>query len=232
MVGVADIRDALMHFLFPHVCLGCGSDLPEKNMVLCLRCIHDLPETNFENFSANPVEKIFWGRLNLESAFARYYFTKGSLVQRLMHHFKYRSELTLGKLLGRFMGESIQQHTRFPVDALLPLPLYEKRERSRGYNQSLVLCEGMAEITNLPVIKDAVIRPAFTETQTKKGRVERWKNIEGRFCVVNPSLLENRHLLLVDDVVTTGATLESCGAELMKIDGVKLSVGTLCYSFH
>jgi predicted amidophosphoribosyltransferase len=90
----------------------------------------------------------------------------------------------------------------------------------------------MAEITNLPVIKDAVIRPAFTETQTKKGRVERWKNIEGRFCVVNPSLLENRHLLLVDDVVTTGATLESCGAELMKIDGVKLSVGTLCYSFH
>jgi ComF family protein len=232
MAGVADIRDALMHLMFPHVCLGCGSDLPEKNMVLCLRCIHDLPETNFENFAANPVEKIFWGRLNLESAFARYYFTKGSLIQRLMHLFKYRGELTLGKLLGRFMGEAIKQDQRFPVDAFLPLPLYEKRERSRGYNQSLVLCEGMAEITNLPVIKDAVIRPAFTETQTKKGRVERWKNIEGRFRVVNPTVLENRHLLLIDDVVTTGATLESCGAELLKIDGVKLSIGTLCYSFH
>ena len=232
MTGVGDIRDALMHLMFPHVCLGCGSDLSEKNMVLCLRCIHDLPGTGFENFPANPVEKIFWGRLKLESAFARYYFTKGSLVQRLMHLFKYRGELPLGNLLGRFMGEGIKQQQRFPVDALLPLPLYEKRERSRGFNQSMVLCEGMAEVTNLPVIENAVIRPAFTETQTKKGRVERWKNIEGRFRVVNPTLLENRHLLLVDDVVTTGATIESCGAELLKIAGVKLSIGTLCYSFH
>jgi ComF family protein len=229
---VKEISDALMHLMFPHVCPGCGSDLADRNMILCLRCIHDLPQTGFEDIASNPVEKIFWGRLPLESAFAGYYFTKGSLIQRLMHLFKYKGESEIGKQLGRFMGESIKQKERFSIDALVPLPLFSKREKLRGYNQAMVLCEGIAESTNLPVIANAVIRPAFTETQTKKGRVERWKNIEGRFRVVNESLLANRHLLLVDDVVTTGATLESCGTELLKINGVKLSIGALCYSFH
>lgn len=232
MAGVKDISEALLHLMFPHLCASCGGDLPDKKRLLCLRCIHDLPQTNFQDLPANPVEKIFWGRLDLYSAFAHYYFTKGSSIQRLMHLFKYKGEQELGLQLGKLMGDKIFQNERFPVDALIPLPLYEKKEKLRGYNQAAVLCEGISSILKIPVVKNAIIRPEFTETQTRKGRIERWKNIEGRFSVNKPELIAGRHLLLVDDVVTTGATLESCGAELLKVEGVQLSVGALCYSFH
>ena len=136
MVGVKDIREALLHLMFPHVCASCGGDLPEKKTLLCLRCIHDLPRTDFERFPSNPVEKIFWGRLELYSAYAQYYFTKGSSIQRMMHLLKYRGEQELGLLLGKLMGERLLHNNRFPADALIPLPLYEKKEKLRGYNQA------------------------------------------------------------------------------------------------
>ena len=113
---------------------------------------------------------------------------------------------------------------------MVPLPLFPSKERKRGYNQATVLCEGMSEVLQKPVLKDAVIRSTFTETQTKKNRVERWQNIEGRFEIANSVLLTNKHVLLVDDVVTTGATLESCGRVLLDAPGVELSIATLCFS--
>jgi ComF family protein len=188
-----------------------------------------MPETNFEKHAGNPVEKMFWGRLALVSAMAQFYFTKESLMQKLMHQFKYRNNKDLGLQLGRLMGIALKESNRFTtIDALIPLPLFPSKEKKRGYNQAVVLCEGIAEILPLPVLKNTIARPQHTDTQTKKGRIERWKNIEGKFELINPASIQNKHLLLVDDVVTTGATLESCGTELLKSQNVGLSIATLC----
>lgn len=229
MFRLKEIKDSLLQLVFPHVCDGCGSDLLNEESQLCLRCLASIPETNFEKHSANPVEKMFWGRLPLVSATAQYYFTKESLMQRLMHQFKYKGNKDLGFQLGRLMGIALKESNRFSnIEALVPLPLFSSKEKRRGFNQATVLCEGMAEILFLPVLKDVIIRPQHTDTQTKKGRIERWKNIEGKFELVNTAIIQNKHLLLVDDVVTTGATLEACGSELLKAENVRLSIATLC----
>jgi ComF family protein len=231
MIRLKEIRDSLLQLVFPHVCDGCGSDLLSEESNLCLRCLAAMPETNFEKHPGNPVEKMFWGRLALVHATAQFYFTKESLMQRLMHQLKYKGNLALGLQLGRLMGISIKESGRFEdIDAMIPLPLFPAKEKRRGYNQSTVLCNGMAEILSIPVFNNIIIRPQHTESQTKKGRVDRWKNIEGKFVLENSSVVHNKHLLLVDDVVTTGATLESCGNELLNAENVRLSIATLCSS--
>jgi len=229
MLRLKEIKDSLLHVVFPHVCDGCGSDLLNVESCLCIRCLSSLPETNFEKHDNNPVEKLFWGRMQIINASASFYFTKESLMQRLMHQFKYKGNKDLGLQLGRLMGAALRSSNRFKnVDALIPLPLFPKKEKKRGYNQAAVLCDGLAEILNLPVLNKVILRPQHTDTQTKKGRIERWKNIEGKFLLSDPGAIKNKHLLLVDDVVTTGATLEACGNELLLVEGVKLSVTTLC----
>jgi ComF family protein len=231
MIGFKEITNSFLHLLFPHVCNGCGSDiLNEKNM-LCLRCISELPETNFHIHSNNPVEKIFWGRIPLVSATAQYYFSKETRMQHLMHQFKYKGNRDLGKQLGYLMGNDLLQSNRFKnIEALIPLPLFPAKEKRRGYNQATILCEGIAEIMKLEILKDVIVRTQPTETQTKKGRVERWQNIEGKFELIKPEKIQNRNILLVDDVVTTGATLEACGQELIKTSDVRLSMSTLCFA--
>jgi ComF family protein len=230
MIAFSEIKNSLLHLVFPHVCTGCGTDLVGSDTVLCLKCIHDLPETNFERFANNPVEKKFWGRLPLTSATAQYYFTSESLIQRLMHQFKYRGNKDLGLQLGRMIGDSLNRSHRFKVDALIPLPLFTSKEKRRGFNQATILCEGMAEILKTPVLKEVIRRSQYTDTQTKKGRIERWQNMEGKFILDQPNLISGKHILLIDDVVTTGATLEACGIELLKAPGVQLSIATFCFA--
>lgn len=230
MFAFQEIKESFFHFLFPHICAGCGSDLLSSESNLCMHCIDAMPETNFDIHPNNPVEKKFWGRLRIENATAQYYFTKESLIQTLMHLVKYKRNKELGLQLGRLMGGSIKKSNRFNADALIPLPLFPAKEKRRGYNQSLLLCEGMSEVMNVPVLNDIIIRPQFTETQTKKGRIERWVNMEGKFSLLKPELIRGKHILLVDDVITTGATLESCGTELLKAENVRLSIATLCYA--
>lgn len=225
---LTDIKEALLHLVFPHVCAGCGSDVLPTEQALCLRCLDALPQTRFQEHAGNPVEKIFWGRLPLVAATAQYYFTKESGMQRLMHQFKYRGNKELGIFLGRQMGKSLIETSRFStIDALVPLPLFNAKERKRGFNQATVLCEGIADVLQKPLFKNNVIRTAHTESQTKKNRMERWQNMEGRFDVMKAHNLSGKHLLLVDDVVTTGATLEACGRALLEVAGVRLSIATL-----
>jgi len=229
MLHFKEIKDSLFHVVFPHVCDGCGSDLLNIESRLCIRCIASLPETNFEQHASNPVEKTFWGRMLFVNASAHFYFTKESLIQHLMHQFKYKGNKELGLQLGRMMGYAIKSSNRFnSIDGLVPLPLFPFKEKKRGYNQAAVLCEGMAEILSLPIFNNVITRPQHTETQTKKGRIERWRNIEGKFFLKDPQAINNKHLLLVDDVVTTGATLEACGNELLSAENVRLSLATLC----
>lgn len=228
-ITLNEIKNSLLQLVFPHVCDGCGSDLLSEESQLCLRCLNAMPETNFEKHPGNPVEKMFWGRLFLVHATAQFYFTKESLMQRLMHQLKYRGNKELGLQLGRLMGISIIESERFyDIDALVPLPLFPAKEKRRGFNQATVLCNGMAEFLSVPVLNNVIIRPQHTESQTKKGRIERWRNIEGKFILSDPAAIQDKHLLLVDDVVTTGATLESCGNELLTAENVRLSIATLC----
>lgn len=179
----------------------------------------------------NPVEKIFWGRLPVTHATAQYYFTQGSLIQHLLHQFKYRRNQDLGLYLGRMMGYQLAATNRFAyTDALVPLPLFPSRERKRGFNQAAVLCNGIAAVLQKPVLHGVVERVAQTESQTKKSRIERWQNMEGRFVVKDACALEGRHVVLVDDVITTGATLEACGNALLQAADTRISMATLCFS--
>jgi len=231
MLQLREIKDSFLQLLFPHVCSGCGSDLLNEENELCMHCLANMPETNFHLYPNNPIEKKFWGRLSLVSATAQYYFTKESLMQHLMHQLKYKGNKELGKQLGRLMGADLNASNRFNgIDALIPLPLFAAKEKRRGYNQSTILCEGIAEVMTAEILNDVITRPEHTETQTKKGRIERWLNIEGKFELLRPEKIQNMHVLLVDDIITTGATLEACGQELMKAGNLSLSLAAFCYS--
>jgi ComF family protein len=176
----------------------------------------------------NPVEKIFRGRIPVTSAMSELFFSKESAVQNLIHELKYRNNKTVGLYLGNLIGESLLNSHRFhDIEVLVPLPLFKRKEKRRGYNQSEILCRGISEVINKPILKKSVIRKIFTETQTKKHRMERWENVENTFHVTDRASLEGKHVLLVDDVITTGATLESCGAEILKLENTTLSIATL-----
>ena len=169
MVGHKELKNSILHILFPHVCDGCGSDIIDEESNLCMKCIGALPETNFHLHANNPVEKIFWGRLPVVSATAQFYFTKESLMQHLMHQLKYRGNKELGKQLGRLMGYDLKKANRFDkLDYLIPLPLFASKERRRGFNQATILCEGIAEVMNTEIALDVIVRTQYTETQTKK----------------------------------------------------------------
>ena len=218
----------LLHLLYPHLCNGCGSDLLGRDNLLCLRCLHQLPHTGFAPHHHNPVEKYFWGRLVLEAAHSEFYFTKAALVQELIHQLKYKGNTAIGQYLGELTGLSLLHSGRFhTIDGLVPLPLYPDREHKRGYNQAAVICEGLSAIMHVPVLYHDVIRQRATPTQTRKHRAERWENVEGSFMVRDPQSLRGKHLLLVDDVVTTGATLEACGRCILNSGNTRLSIATL-----
>jgi ComF family protein len=190
-----------------------------------------LPSTNFHLTSPNPAEKLFWGRLPACSVTSQYYFTKDSAMQRIMHQFKYKGHKELGYYMGRLMGRQLLYSRLFTsIEIIIPLPLHRTREKIRGYNQAAILSSGISEIIRKPVITDAVIRNTQTDSQTRKNRIERWQNMEDKFKVQRVKELEGRHVLLVDDVLTTGATLESCGRTILQIPNTSLSIATLCIS--
>jgi ComF family protein len=220
-----------LHLFYPHNCEGCGSDVIFDSQLLCARCRHRLPETGFFTRANNPVEKLFYGRAAIQHAGSAYYFTKDSLLQHLLIQLKYKGNKEAGYFLGRMMGLALAQSEHFStVDVLVPLPLNHKKEQMRGYNQAALLCEGIHEVWRKPVLPHAVTRTRFTETQTRQNRVSRWQNMEGVFAVNEPALLQHKHILLIDDVITTGATLEACSSSLLAVDGVRVSIGAAAYT--
>lgn len=231
MIPVTSIISDFSHLFFPHVCAGCGTDNISRQAPVCMQCINQLPLTNFHAYTNNPVEKYFWGRIPVTGAYSLCHFTESSLIQHLLHQLKYKGNKEVGWFLGRMMGHSLKETDRFSnIDMMIPLPLFASRQKKRGYNQAEILCNGIAEIVKLPVVNDAVIRLTATETQTHKNRIERWANMEGKFELIKPAALAGKHILLVDDVITTGATLEACGQEILKAAGTKISIATLAYT--
>ncbi len=223
--------DSFNQIIFPHTCLGCSSDILLKDELLCVKCNNELPYTGFIENSPNPIEKIFYGRLAIEKAFSSFFFTKDSLVQHLIVQLKYKGNKEAGYYLGKLLGLELKKSVLYQdIDAIIPLPLNEKKEFKRGYNQAAMICEGIYEVWQKPILNKAIKRIVFTETQTHENRIQRWQNMEGVFNVIDEDALKNKHILLVDDVITTGATLESCGNEILKISGTKLSIATVAYT--
>lgn len=225
------VRNGLTQLFFPHCCYGCGSDLLSEESLLCLRCLADLPETNFAKHSNNPVEKIFWGRIPVAAAMTGFYFSKHAIIQTLIHQLKYKSKKEVGVFLGNRVGIQLKDGNRFSqVDALIPLPLFPDKQKKRGYNQASVIADGISEILGIPVLNNVITRKVFTETQTKKGRTDRWENVRESFALLNEAAIQNKHVLLVDDVITTGATVEACGSVLLSAKNTQLSIAALAFA--
>lgn len=217
--------------LFPELCAACGESLVAREHLLCTDCLLNLPFTNFHLQPDNIVARQFWGKIKLEGAFALYYFTKGGKIQNLLHQLKYKGVHQLGNLLGTTAAAQLSKNETFKtVDVIIPVPLHKKRLKERGYNQSACFANGLAPGLHAAVEEDNLVRVISTETQTHKSRFARFENMQEVFIVKNPERLTNKHVLLVDDVITTGSTLEACGAQLLKIPGVKLSIATIAYA--
>lgn len=217
--------------IFPQLCPACHASLMANEGILCTDCLYNLPYTNFHQQADNIVARQFWGKLNIEAAYALYYFNKGGKVQNMVHQFKYNGMHRIGNLLGNIAAKQLIQNPVFnTVDYIIPVPLHKKRLKTRGYNQSTCFAEGLADKLNATVELDNLIRTIATQTQTHKSRFARFQNMQEVFAVARPKVLEHKHVLLVDDIVTTGSTLEACGIELLKVPGLKLSIATIAYA--
>jgi len=222
------IFDDLISLFYPQLCAGCNTTLLKGEEVLCLNCLADLPRTNYHLYHENPIFQLFIGRVNITLATSFCRFDKGGRLQHLLHQLKYKGNPEVGYKMGMLLGSDLMQSLLYQeIDALVPVPLHPKKEKKRGYNQSTEICKGLAESMNRPIITGNLVRKVHTTSQTQKGRFERWENVSGIFNVKNSRLLTGKHLLLVDDVVTTGATLEACCETLLKIPGVSVSIATL-----
>ena len=165
-----------VQLFYPHLCLGCADENLSANAIVCPFCFTTLPRTNFADIPDNPTAKIFYGRLPIKHAYSEFYFEKDSIIQHLLHQLKYKSNTQIGIFLGEMMGNSINNSTLYKnIDALIPLPLFSDKERKRGFNQAKVICDGISNTTNIPILNNSIIRKRFTETQTRKHRTERWQ---------------------------------------------------------
>ncbi|MDR0802122.1 phosphoribosyltransferase family protein [Fluviicola sp.] len=202
----------LLHVLYPQNCLICQYEFNQSRLAICPVCISELSYTNFEDYSeATNLDKLFWGRVNLSGTYALLRFKQQSSTQRILHELKYNNNPEIGLYFGREMGAILKQLPVFSdMDALIPVPLHPKKEFIRGYNQAEVICKGISETTQVSLRKDLLKRTSFTESQTKKSRTSRWDNMQNRFAIRGRKEYGLRHLVVVDDVATTGSTLETC----------------------
>jgi ComF family protein len=216
--------------VFPHVCLHCNNHNLSTSQLLCVKCLHEVPFTHQEKINNNEVERIFWGRVPLQKAFALAYFNKGNIVQQLIHKLKYRNNTHAGLLLGKLMGQSILKHWQnTTIDYIVPVPLHITKESKRGYNQAYIIAKGIAEVLDIPVITHNLIRLYKGNSQTKLSRIERWHTVANMFAIKNSNAFANKHILLVDDTLTTGATLEACARPLIHVKGLQISIAAAAY---
>jgi ComF family protein len=219
--------------IYPKICVACGKSLFKNEECICTYCHYHLPKTNFHLQNDNPIEKVFWGRINIHAASSFYSFGKGGKVQHLIHELKYKGQKNIGVTLGKLYGFDLKQSERFnTVDTIIPVPLHANKQRKRGYNQSEFFAQGLSESMSVATDFKTLYRGHESQTQTKKSRFGRWKNVESIFQLNNPEVLKNKHILLVDDVITTGATLEACAQTLLQVPDVKVSVATIAYANH
>ena len=219
--------DSIIGLFYPSVCAACGSSLYKWEKQVCLRCRSLLPQTGYALNEDNPLARIFYGRVRLKAVTACYFFSKEGKVQRLIHELKYRGNTEAGVFLGQELGKTLKDAPLFQcLDYLIPVPLHPKREKERGYNQSMMIAQGVHEVTGIPVGKEFLFRTVNTATQTHKSKEDRWQNVKDIFELRHAERLEGKYVLLIDDVLTTGATLEACALTLSVVPGITISCAT------
>jgi len=221
----------MANLFYPRLCCGCDTPLLKGENHLCLHCQTGLPLTDFETIRDNPMEHIFTGRVTISWATALLYFSKDSRVQHIVHHIKYKGHQELALYMGGMMGRSISD-AGLTTDLIMPVPLHKNREKTRGYNQSSLLAEGLANVMGVPLDKTCLTRVKMTTTQTRKTRVERWENVGEAFHIKAPGNIMGKHILLVDDVITTGSTLEACAIKLLDAGAAAVAISTLGFATH
>lgn len=211
--------------------MGCKKNEIDPNEWLCLDCHLNLPHTYFETTRNNPVEQLFWGRTPICIASSSFFYVETTPIQSLIHEVKYKEQLELGKWLGEIMGRKLETVFKdHQIDLMLPMPLHPKKQKKRGYNQASLLCAGISSITSCPFQEDVLIRNTNTKTQTKKSRIERWDNVAEVFTITNESLINDKHVVIIDDVITTGASTEACAFTLLQEGAKAVSICSLAFT--
>lgn len=220
-----------LNLFYPDVCAACGNGLFAGEQIICTHCLFHLPKTRFHELEGNPVEKQFWGKVAIHSATALYYFHKGERVQHLIHRLKYKGDTEVGTFTGNLLGYDLAAASRFRgITHVAPVPLHPAKKRLRGYNQSDFFAEGLAQVLKVPFLPDLLVRTTKTDSQTRKSRYSRYENMKSVFGVNPRFQLSDCHILLVDDVITTGSTLAECASELLTIPGASVSIATIAYA--
>jgi len=223
--------EALVHVFYPSLCYGCNNELIQGDQYICLQCQTEMGRTYFESMRDNPVEKLFWGRADIQCAASTFYYIDKTPLQQIVHHIKYRQEKELGIHMGEIMGiHGSGLFTECKTDLCIPMPLHPKKEYKRGYNQASLLCEGIFKQTGIPYNEKALVRNENTRTQTKKSRIERWKNVASVFDVIEPLVINDKHVVVVDDVITTGASTEACVNTLLQHGAKTVGIYSLAFT--
>lgn len=218
----------LLNLFFPKVCYACTSLLGDNEQEICTVCRQELPVTNFHFDDADVIKKVLYGRVSLKNATALFHFSKKSNVQRLIHNLKYRGHETIGLVLGKWLGHELSTLENYKtVDVVIPVPLHKSKLKSRGYNQVSKFAQEIAIALNAEYREDVLIKTFASKTQVFKSRLNRWINAKEKFQLNNSTNIECKHILLVDDIITTGATIESCANQLLQINNITISVATM-----
>ncbi|WP_317196417.1 ComF family protein [Winogradskyella sp. SM1960] len=218
----------LLNLFFPKVCEACNNVLTDNEVVLCTTCRHHLPVTNFHFDNTEDVKKIVYGRVKLENATALLHFSKKGIVQQILHNLKYRGHEDIGRFFGEWLGAELATVEAYKhIDVVVPVPLYKSKLRKRGYNQVAKFAKEIANALHADYNDTVLIKIKSTKTQVFKGRLTRWNDDGALFDISENKSLEGKHILLVDDIITTGATVEACATVLLKIDNIKLSLATM-----
>ena len=213
---------------FPNYCFGCHDGLVKGEEILCTSCLSELPRLDYYRSDDNPMVNRFIGRVPVKHGWALLKFQKTGIVQNLLHELKYNNHPEIGEKLGKILSMNlVEGGFEKEFDWLIPVPLHKYRMRTRGYNQSAMIAKGMSEILQVPFSDSIIRRTTATKTQTKKSKIERWENVNYAFEVVDPNLISGKRILIVDDVVTTGATIEACAKILLNAGASEVSVACL-----
>ena len=213
---------SLLNLVFPKLCVCCGDSLMEGEENFCLTCLYSLPRLAKQDYTDNRIMDLFLGRVKLEKAFSWCMFEKQTSVQNILHHIKYKDKDYLARQMGEIMAREMPDFFA-DIDAIVPVPLHKKKQKIRGYNQSQEIAKGVQSVVGLPIFSELLTRTRFSETQTHKNKDQRWQNVQGLFLLEPNEGFEGKHLLLIDDVLTTGSTAIACLEELQKIPNVRLS---------
>ena len=214
--------------LYPKLCGGCGNHLYENEEVVCVYCRASLPLSGECDFENNASEKLFWGKVSITAAASFLFFQKKSSTQHLLHQLKYQQKENIGEWLGEQFAYSLQSKGRFAaVEIIIPIPLHPSRIKFRGYNQCDAIARGMASVLQIPIVNGVLTRSVATQSQTKKNRFQRFENMNSVFSLAQASAIKGKNILLLDDVLTTGATLVSAAQVLQQAGSNKLFVGAI-----